>query len=84
MGFYYWLENMKRNFNYISEVDTSKLKVRSKQEIIERIKKMENEFDSYIEALDSMPTWEKEREIRTAMFLIHEETRILDWVLNIN
>lgn len=78
---------MKRTWNTIKDADISKIKMRSKTEIIKKILELEQKYDI---ADDKMWYYEEKWEIATSQWYdvelidIRRTVSVLDWVLNIN
>lgn len=78
---------MRRNWNTINDADASKIRVRSKGEIIDRIRILEAEHEK--KKMEFFEEFEKQNmrkadELEAQLKMIREKTRLLDWVLNIN
>lgn len=78
---------MKRTWNSIENADVSKIKMRSKKEIIDKIIELEeryNKSDKKRKELEEEERWWLASWYEIELEDISRTTKILDWVLNIN
>lgn len=78
---------MRRNWDSIKDADVSKIRVRSKAEIIDKIVFLENEYrieQQKKREFESRGDFHLMRLCEDYMNKIHNDTILLDWVLHIN